>query len=255
MRADWDDLVEWWSEEVENDPAYAADVHPILLQLLPDDVGVAMDLGCGEGQGMRLVAPGIFGCDLSHGLLIRAGVSGRVVRTRLPDLEWLRANSLDTAYSVYLLDLIEDHERFFVEVARCVKPGGALVIVINHPAYTAPDSAPFADLEGEILWRWGAYFSTGSSSEPAGDGELEFFHRPMADLLTAAASHGWMLEEMIERGLSRQTIARIPGYEGQEGIPRLLGVRWRKTEDGRRKTEDGRRKTEDGRQRTINREP
>jgi len=226
MRTNWDDLAEWWSQEVGNDPAFAGDVHPILLELLPFDVGVAMDLGCGEGQGMRLVGGGAFGCDLSHDLLVRAEAGGRVVRTRLPDLEWLREGSLDTAYSVYVLDLIEDHGRFFADVARVVKAGGSLVIVINHPVYTAPHSAPFADLEGEVLWRWGTYFSTGSSSEPAGDGEVEFFHRPMADLLTAAAGQGWMLEQMIERGLSARTIARIPGYEGQEGIPRLLGVRW-----------------------------
>jgi hypothetical protein len=58
-------------------------------------------------------------------------------------------------------------------------------------------------------------------------GEVRFFHRPMADLFNAAAAAGWKLERMIERGLSTETIARIPGYEGQEGIPRLLGVLWR----------------------------
>jgi len=229
MTCDWDELAEWWTREVSDDPAYASDVHPMLRELLPEHLGVAMDLGCGEGQGMRLVGGDSFGCDLSQALLVRARAGGRVVRTRLPSLEWLRKGALDTAYSVYLLDLIENHGRFFAEVARCVRPGGALVIVINHPAYTAPGSAPFADLEGEILWRWGAYFSLGTSTEPAGEGEVRFFHRPMADLLTAAAGEGWRLEEMIERGLSTETIARIPGYEGQEGIPRLLGVRWSRT--------------------------
>ena len=226
MSDNWDELAEWWSGEVENDPAYTADVHPILLELLPKDVGVAMDLGCGEGQGMRLIGHDAFGCDLSRDLLARADAGGRVVQARLPDMGWLRADSLDTAFSVYLLDLVEDDQQFFAEIARGVKLGGSLVIVMNHPAYTAPDSAPFADLEGEILWRWGAYFSRGSSTEPAGEAEVRFFHRPMADLLTAAAEVGWKLEEMIERGLSTETIARIPGYEGQEGIPRLLGVRW-----------------------------
>ncbi len=125
-----------------------------------------------------------------------------------------------------LRDRIEDHVRFLSEVARVVKAEGSLVIVINHPVYTAPDSAPFADLDGEILWRWGSYFSRGSSTEPAGDGDVRFFHRPFADLLTAAARSGWKLEAMTERGLSTETIALMPGYEGQEGIPRLLGVRW-----------------------------
>jgi SAM-dependent methyltransferase len=226
MSEDWDDLAPWWALEVENDPAYASDVHPILVELMPKQVGRAMDLGCGEGQGMRLIGNSVFGCDLSHDLLVQANSGGRVARTKLPDLRWLKQASLDTAYSVYLLDLIEDHETFFVEVARVMKPGGSLVIVINHPAYTAPGSAPLADMEGEILWRWGSYFSLGSSTEPAGPGEVRFFHRPMAELLSGAAIAGWKLDAMIERGLSSQTIARIPGYEGQEVIPRLLGVRW-----------------------------
>jgi SAM-dependent methyltransferase len=193
---------------------------------MPERVGTAMDLGCGEGQGMRLIGHSTLGCDLSQDLLVQADSDGRVARTRLPDLRWIRTASLDTAFSVYLLDLIEDHLKFFEEVARTVKPAGSLVIVINHPAYTAPGSAPLADGEGDILWRWGSYFSRGSSTEPAGQGEVRFFHRPMADLLGAAATAGWKLDAMIERGLSPETIARIPGYEGQEVIPRLLGVRW-----------------------------
>ncbi|MFV1999059.1 MAG: methyltransferase domain-containing protein [Acidimicrobiia bacterium] len=226
MRSDWDELAEWWTREVSDDPAYEADVHPILRELLPEELGVAMDLGCGEGQGLRLVGGDALGCDLSIHLLRRAEADGLVVQTRLPDLRWLGDSVLDTAYSVYLLDLIEDHDGFFAETARTVKPGGSLVIVINHPVYTAPGSAPLMDADEEVLWRWGTYFTEGSSTEPAGEGSVEFFHRSMSELLSSAASTGWVLDRLMERGLSAETIARIPFYEGQEHIPRLLGVRW-----------------------------
>ncbi len=226
MGDNWDDLADWWTREVRDDQAYESDVHPILRALLPEDLGVGMDLGCGEGQGMRLVNGDVFGCDLSFELLRRAAAGGRVTQARLPDMRWLGDSVLDTAYAVYLLDLINDHDRFFEEVARTVKPGGCLVIVINHPVFTAPGSAPFADDDGEILWRWGAYFTEGSSTEPAGEGELEFFHRPMSELLNSAAERGWRLDRVIERGLSAETIDRNPSYIGQEQVPRLLGVRW-----------------------------
>lgn len=226
MSHNWDDLEEWWSGELEDDPAYASDVHPILLDLVPHDPGVAMDLGCGEGQGMRLINGPVFGCDLSLRLLARSDADGRVVRTDLPDLRWLRGGSLDTAFSVYLVDLISDHDRFFSETARVVRQGGSLIVIINHPVYTSPGSAPLLDESHEVLWRWGTYFAQGSSTEPAGEGQVEFFHRPMADLLNSAANSGWMLSRMIERGLSDETIARIPSYIGQEQIPRLLGVHW-----------------------------
>lgn len=224
----WDDLAEWWALEVEQDPAYPLDVHPILSELMPRSDGLAMDLGCGEGQGMRLVGGNVFGCDVSLDLLRRANASGTVVQSELPDLRWLRDDTLDTAISVYLLDLIRDHANFFAETARVVRPAGELVVVINHPAFTAPGSCPMLDTDDEILWRWGAYFSEGSSTEPAGDGVVEFFHRPMDELLTSAAAQGWVLERMIERGLSDETVARIPFYAGQQHIPRLLGVQWRR---------------------------
>lgn len=226
MTDSWDDLADWWALEVQNDRSYAADVYPILTELMPEAPGATMDLGCGEGQGMRWCGRDAFGCDLSQNLLVRSAIHGGVVRAHLPDMRWLRAGSLQTAFSVYVLDLIEDHERFFAEAARAVRVGGSLVVVINHPAYTAPGSAPLVDPDGEILWRWGSYFQRGSSSEPAGDSEIQFHHRSMADLLSAAGRTGWKMEVMIERGLSAETIAQIPGYGGQEGIPRLLGVHW-----------------------------
>jgi len=225
----WDDLADWWTAEIQDDPAYKGDVHPILTELLEGTSGRTIDLGCGEGQGMRLVGGDVIGTDLSMPLLMRARATAPVVLAVLPDLTWIKDAALERAFSVYLVDLISDHETFFAETARIVKPGGYLAVVINHPVFTAPGSAPFIDEDGQVLWRWGTYFEPGSSSEPAGDGEVEFFHRPVADLLTAAASAGWALETMIEKGLSEETIARIPGYIGQEHVPRLAGFRWRKS--------------------------
>jgi hypothetical protein len=54
-----------------------------------------------------------------------------------------------------------------------------------------------------------------------------------------AAAAGWVLETLIERPLGRETLAGMPGYEGQEGFPRLAGFRWRKPlEDGRKPLEE-----------------
>ena len=224
----WDELAAWWSAEVQDDPAYEGDVNPILATLMEGTRGRAIDLGCGEGQGMRFVGGNMIGTDVSMRLLERARTTAPVVKAVLPDISWLKDESLDRALSVYLLDLFADHRTFFTETARIIKPGGHLVVIINHPVFTAPDCAPFIDDDRQVLWRWGTYFEPGSSTEPAGEGRVEFFHRPLADVLTTAASAGWALEEMIERGLSKETISRIPEYVGQEHVPRLAGFRWRK---------------------------
>jgi hypothetical protein len=173
----------------------------------------------------------MIGTDLSMSLLHHAYATAPVVQAVLPELSWLRDASLERAFSVYLLDLISDDATFFTETARVIKPGGYLVVIINHPVFTAPGSTPLIDDDGQVLWRWGSYFEPGSSSEPAGNGSVEFFHRPVADLLTAAARSGWVLDTMVERGLSEETIARIPGYAGQEHVPRLAGFRWKRLDD------------------------
>ncbi len=226
MSDSWDAIAQWWVGEVRDDPAYSDDVHPLLDDLVSGTSGPAIDLGCGEGQGMRFVGHPVVGTDLSIRLLVEASRTAPVVQARLPDMAWVRPNSFNLAYSVYLVDLIADHRTFFAETARIVRPGGHLVVVVNHPVYTAPGSAPLLDTDGETLWRWGRYFVEGSAPEPAGHATIEFHHRPVAELLTAAAAAGWSLEVMMERGLSSRTIARFPEYVGQENIPRLAGFKW-----------------------------
>jgi len=233
MSDSWDDIAEWWADEVRNDPAYTQDIHPILLELFNGTGGLCLDLGCGEGQIMRLAGGSIVGTDLSLELLRLAVSAGPVVQARLPGLTWLKPDTFDRAFSVYLVDLIADHASFFSNVARIVRPGGHLVVVMNHPVYTAPGSAPLMDSDGEVLWRWGTYLSEGSSLQPAGPRTVDFYHRPVGELLTGAAAAGWSLDRMIERGLSAEAIARFPGYVGQEHIPRLVGFRWvRKVPEG-----------------------
>ncbi|MEN8113780.1 MAG: methyltransferase domain-containing protein [Actinomycetota bacterium] len=227
---DWDGIAEWWGSEVGDDPVYREDVAPLLDRLTAGAAGPMLELGCGEGQWLRHLGPsdGVFGTDSSHRLLNDARKTAPVARGVLPDLGWLRDDSLGTAFSLFVLDLIEDHERFFVEAARVVCDGGALVVIINHPAFTAPGSGPFMDEDMDVFWRWGTYLRRGESPVPAGDTMMTMYHRSTADLLTTAADSGWALEEMIEAPLGLAAIDREPSYIGQEGIPRFLGARWRR---------------------------
>jgi SAM-dependent methyltransferase len=128
---------------------------------------------------------------------------------------------------VLVLEHIRDEEEVMAEAARVTRPGGVLALVINHPVWTAPGSTPILDEAEEMLWRPGEYFSVGWSDEPAGERTVRFHHRTMSRLLNSAATAGWVLEHMVEEGVTAAQIARTPGLAGQEYIPRLLGVRWR----------------------------
>lgn len=230
---EWRSLGEWWSAEVERDPAYREEVLPLLEELLEPQAGeLYLDLGCGEGQAMRLVASRggrSIGCDLNPGLLARAKGSGPLVRCRLPHLAWLRPGWLDGAFCVLVLEHLDEVEAFFRQTASVVSAGGRLVVISNHPAYTAPGSGPVVDPDdGEVLWRWGPYLKGDSTTEPAGGGKVTIFHRPLGTLLTSAARAGWRLERLEERGVGEAAVRRDSLLLRQRFIPRLLGVRWSK---------------------------
>jgi SAM-dependent methyltransferase len=227
MTDNWDDIAAWWRDESAKDPSYPNDVLPLLESLLDAKSERIIDLGCGDGALMRGYGGSVIGVDLSFDLARVARSIAPVVVAELPDLGFVKSGSFDAAVSVYLLDLIEDHDRFFASVARVCRPHSTLVVVINHPVFTAPGSAPLLDEDGEVLWRWGDYLSVGSSLEPAGHREIRYHHRPVGTLLTSAAEHGWHLDVAVERPLSEETIDALPGYAGQQSIPRLLGVKWR----------------------------
>ncbi|MCH8899880.1 MAG: class I SAM-dependent methyltransferase [Acidobacteria bacterium] len=225
----WDELAPWWRREATTDLVYREDIEPMLERLTPKDPGTVVELGCGEGQWLRwLSTMGVqtFGCDWSLQLLTHAASSAPVVCAELPGLSWLQDGSVDNALSVFVLDLIADVGEFFTETIRVVRAGGSLIVVINHPGFTAPGSGPLVDVDGEVLWRWGSYLEDGSSLQPAGDRSVVFHHRSIAKLLTAAATAGWALQAVEERALGAAAIERDPGYVGQEGIPRFFGARW-----------------------------
>jgi len=227
----WDELAPWWRREATTDLVYREDIEPMLERLTPKDPGTVVELGCGEGQWLRwLSTRGVqtIGCDWSLQLLTDAASSAPVVCAELPGLSWLQDGSVDSALSVFVLDLIADAGEFFTETIRVVRAGGSLIVVINHPGFTAPGSGPLVDVDGEVLWRWGSYLEDGSSLQPAGDRSVVFHHRSIAKLLTAAATAGWALQAVEERPLGAAAIERDPGYIGQEGIPRFFGARWRK---------------------------
>lgn len=218
----WSELGEWWVSEIVADPAYESVVTPLLLDvLMPKPAKTYLDLGSGEGRVMRAVAgrgSAVHGVELNPQLARLSSGAGPTMVGELPGLAFVADDSYDGAYCVLVLEHLKDHRALFAEIARVVRPGGVLALVANHPVWTAPESTPISDLDGETLWRPGRYFEEGTTEEPAGGHRVTFHHRTMSDLLTSAAEVGWNLVRMVE----------VPHHEleDQAGIPRLLAIRW-----------------------------
>lgn len=169
----------------------------------------------------------VLGCDLDAQLLGRARSAGPVVQCRLPDLDWIASGAVGGAYAVLVLEHLADHDAMFRSVYRTVAAGGVLVVLSNHPAFTAPGAGPLIDpTDGEVSWRWGRYLEPGTSIEPAGTVNLTMHHRPLGALLTSAAGAGWRLVQMEERGAGVLAMERDPLLGAQRHFPRLLGLRF-----------------------------
>ena len=230
---DWSDLDIWWFQEIANDPAYRAEVRPLFLELLDSAPGdLILDLGTGTGWVLeeltRRGGRGI-GVEVNRNLAVTANQLGPTIVGALPDLSWCRDAALDGVTAVLVLEHVADLETLFSGCARITRSRGAFTLVVNHPQITAPGSAPVVDpIDGEVYWRWGSYLEPGTTEEPAGEVTVTFHHRTVADLLNAAADAGWILETIIERGLPEELADGDPLLELQTGLPRLLGVRWRR---------------------------
>lgn len=225
----WEDAARWWVDAVRDDPGNSTDFLVVLSELLDDSRdrgGLTLDAGCGEGQVMRLVGGRVVGVDISAELLRHARSAGPVVRARLPGLGWARSGAFDRCLCVGVLDAVCEHRTLLRELHRVTRPAGHLIAVVNHPVATAPHAEALVDPTGEVLWRWGAYLEPGYVTQEAGEHTLVLHHRPLGDLLTAAAEAGWRLDRVVERGPSAATRARHPDYYGQTDVPVLLGARW-----------------------------
>ena len=222
--ASWNELADWWEGEVASDPTYREVVIPLVDEMLPKS-GLFLDLGCGQGQVMAEIGTAhrtLLGCDLNAQLAAKAARHGSVVQAALPDLRWLRPDTVDGCLAVLVLEHVPDVESRFDAAAEITRPGGAFVVIANHPYVTAPGSASVVDpSDGEVFWRWGAYLVDGSTHEVAGSSTVEFHHRPLGHLLTAAARTGWDLRELREVE-TPESGDRLP----DAGLPRLVAIAW-----------------------------
>jgi ubiquinone/menaquinone biosynthesis C-methylase UbiE len=116
-----------------------------------------VELGVGTGviaKGLQRHAIDVVGFDLSEPMMRRAvervGPSVAIADVdRLP----LADDTVDTAFFVWVLQLVHDPAVTLAEAARIVRPGGRLVAITSGPEYGDGDEiAPIIDGLGPIRW-------------------------------------------------------------------------------------------------------
>ncbi|MBI4638123.1 MAG: methyltransferase domain-containing protein [Candidatus Rokubacteria bacterium] len=116
--------------------------------------GRTLDLGCGTGRNLPHYRPGVqvVGLDPAWPSLARARRRGPTVPLVIGSAERLpfRDGSFDTVVSGLVFCSVPDARRGLAEVARVLRPGGALRM-LEHVRSTRPWKARLQDL-GEPFW-------------------------------------------------------------------------------------------------------
>ena len=155
----WEHVAGWYEELIaeRGSDHHRTTIVPGALRLLRATPGQrVLDIACGEGVLCRtLASAGVraLGVDASERLIeaARRGagtVYGAEQEYRVHDarrLETLDAGPFDGASCVMALMNIEPLEPVFRGIANSLRPGGAFVGVILHPAFRAP---------GQTSWGW-----------------------------------------------------------------------------------------------------
>ncbi|WP_110689059.1 class I SAM-dependent methyltransferase [Salinicola endophyticus] len=198
----------------------AALEEPAVRRLLPTLNGLdVLDLGCGFGkfsgyclgQGARRYV----GVDISEKMIAEARRHYRDERIRfqvsaLEDAEF-DAEAYDVAVASMCLHYVEDLGRVMDKVAAALRPGGLLVLSVEHPVCTAllagwHDSAQ----RPRLHWPVDDYFLEGRRATTwFVDGVIKY-HRTLETYLGTALAAGLSIARVLEPQPTAEALAAQP---------------------------------------------
>ncbi|KAL9623748.1 MAG: hypothetical protein Q9160_001978 [Pyrenula sp. 1 TL-2023] len=128
-----------------------------------------LDLGCGAGHFCRLArsagAKSVHGIDLSTRMLdhARSFPPDSGITYECKDLEniSLPASTYDLVWSSVTLHLLPDLQSLFIQISRCLKPGGRFIFSVEHPIRTAPSSPDWRQDNDGVYWPLNHYADEG----------------------------------------------------------------------------------------------
>src|SRR3954466_2353142 len=162
-----------------------------------------LELGCGGGQcSIAFAKQGAtaIGVDFSaeqlafaRRLTERENVRVELHQADLADLAFVRADSIDVAFSAYAFGFVEDLSRVFRQVHRVLKPNAPLVFSLPHPAYDMIDD----DAEEPLLIRR-SYFDRSPIDYEWNGIQFTDFHHTIAALYMSLHRASFLVDVMIE---------------------------------------------------------
>ena len=107
----------------------------------------------------------------------------------LADLAFLRAESIDAAFSAYAVAEVDDAARLFRQVQRVLKPNGAFVFSYEHPMSLCIDASG-------VVSR--SYFDPGPIDVQRDGDSVRVHVRDVGDVFTELGRAGFRVDTILE---------------------------------------------------------
>ena len=198
MTTDYDAFAESYARENDAGLFNAYYARPAIMELAGDVTGrTILDAGCGSGPlavSLRDRGARITGFDSSPAMVAlarqRLGPESTVLVADLAGPLPFDAESFDDVVASLVLHYLEDWSGPLAELRRVLRPGGRLIVAVNHPVIR-PVVYPDED-----------YFATSPYTEDyTFDGQtvyLTFWHRPLHAMTDAFTQAGFRISVISE---------------------------------------------------------
>ncbi|MBI2357140.1 class I SAM-dependent methyltransferase [Candidatus Dojkabacteria bacterium] len=236
MENRWERIAKKYFKSVKQDDhsdyAYEKYINtPSLLSLCNIEGDSVLDLGCGDGRFTKKLEDefsDVYAVDYSNQMLIEAKkLCKRTVFTK-SDLENkfpYKDNSFNLVTGKLLLMYIEDLDNISKESFRVLKSGGALVVSVTHPLKWISEQ-----INGNVAERlYKGYLSEAKiSGNIAKDKDLpvEFINRTVQTYINTFTKQGFVLEILVETGVSDAFVIKYPQYLDFQHKPFRLNMKF-----------------------------
>jgi ubiquinone/menaquinone biosynthesis C-methylase UbiE len=195
----YEELAEKYDQLIDHKPHNAYYDRPNTLALLPEVQGkVILDAACGPGKYAEiLLSKGAYitGFDISAKMVDlakkrNAGQGNFFVHDFSKSLDMLEDRSFDMVLCALALHYVPDWTLTIKEFCRVLKPGGILVISIEHPffEYNFFKSTNYFNIE-HVACVWKGF------GNPV---NINSFRRPLSECLLPLTDNGFYIDKIVE---------------------------------------------------------